>query len=69
LQHLPTPGSFQGQPDMGKFLAGGSVGFEIPGVGTYFPPNLTPDAATGLGDWSEDEIVQALRAGERSGIR
>jgi hypothetical protein len=27
------------------------------------PPNLTPDVRTGLGSWSEDEIVIALREG------
>jgi len=28
-----------------------------------YPPNLTPDEATGLGAWSDDEIVRAVRTG------
>ena len=28
-----------------------------------FPPNLTPDPATGLGEWTEPQIVTALREG------
>lgn len=35
-----------------------------------FPPNLTPDQDTGLGHWSETDIVMMLKAGEdRHGIR
>jgi mono/diheme cytochrome c family protein len=59
-----TPGHFLGQPDMARFLGGSDVGFEIPGLGTFLGPNLTPDP-TGLGAWSEAEIVTALRTGVR----
>ncbi|PTW51931.1 c-type cytochrome [Rhodovulum kholense] len=45
-------------------LSGGTVGFEMPGLGIFWPPNLTPDA-TGLGDWSADQILTAIRAGIR----
>ena len=51
-----TPGHFLGQPDMARFLGGSDVGFEIPGLGTFYGPNLTPDA-TGLGNWTEAEIA------------
>ena len=30
---------------------------------TAYPPNITPDPATGIGTWSEDQIVDALRTG------
>ena len=30
---------------------------------TAHPPNITPDPATGIGGWSEDQIVDALRNG------
>jgi mono/diheme cytochrome c family protein len=30
---------------------------------TAYPPNLTPDPETGLGRWSEEQIVAALRDG------
>ena len=32
-------------------------------VFTAYPPNITPDPATGIGGWSEDQIVEALRDG------
>lgn len=59
-----TPGHFLGQPDMTRFLGGSDVGFEIPGLGVFHGPNLTPDE-TGLGRWSEAEIVTAIRTGVR----
>lgn len=59
-----TPGHFLGQPDMARFLGGSDVGFEIPGLGIFHGPNLTPDP-TGLGTWTEDEIVTAIRTGTR----
>src|SRR5213592_2249103 len=34
-------------------------------IGTARASNLTPDNATGLGTWSEAEIVRALRNGQR----
>jgi hypothetical protein len=37
-----APGHFLGQPDMTRFLGGSDVGFEIPGLGTFYGPNLTP---------------------------
>lgn len=58
-----TPGHFLGSPDPERFLGGSDVGFEIPGVGIVYGPNLTPDEATGLGRWSTDQIVAAIRTG------
>ena len=60
-----TPGYFFGKPDMQRFLGGSDVGFYIPEVGTFYGPNLTPDKATGLGDWSADQIVTAIQTGRR----
>ncbi len=60
-----TPGYFFGKPDMTKFLAGSEVGFEIPEMGVFYGPNLTPDPETGLGKWTEEEIVTALQMGAR----
>jgi mono/diheme cytochrome c family protein len=34
-------------------------------LGTVRSANLTPDSATGLGTWTESEIVRAIRNGER----
>jgi mono/diheme cytochrome c family protein len=60
-----TPGYFLGKPDMGRELAGSEVGFEIPGLGAFYGPNLTPDRETGLGTWSEADIVKAIQTGVR----
>lgn len=59
-----TPGILIGkrrEPD----LSGSEVGYSIPGLGVYYGANLTPDVETGIGSWSEDDIVKALRTGER----
>lgn len=60
-----TPGTLLGKPDLGRALGGSEVGFQIPGLGTFYPPNLTPDRETGLGRWSESDITDAIRKGER----
>lgn len=60
-----TPGVFVGKPDASRPFAGSEVGFQIPGLGVFFPPNLTSDKATGLGNWSEKEIIAAIRTGTR----
>jgi mono/diheme cytochrome c family protein len=60
-----TPGHFLGKPDMARELGGSEVGFEIPGLGVFYGPNLTPDNETGLGTWSVADIVKALQTGVR----
>lgn len=60
-----TPGALLGKPDPARALSGSDVGFEIPGLGIFFPPNLTSDDATGLGRWSRADIVRAVTTGER----
>ena len=60
-----TGGALVGQPDPQLHLAGSSIGFMIPDLGYFYPPNLTPDPETGLGGWSEADIVRAVRTGVR----
>jgi len=60
-----TPGYFLGKPDPARYLAGSEVGFEIPGLGVFHGPNLTPDKETGLGNWTQEQIVTALQTGQR----
>ena len=60
-----TPGVFFGKPDRSRNLGGSEVGFFIPELGYFYPPNLTSDPETGLGKWSEAEIIKAVRTGER----
>jgi mono/diheme cytochrome c family protein len=60
-----TPGSFLGHPDMSRFLGGSDVGFAIPGLGVFPGRNLTPDAETGLGKWTTQQMVTAFTTGVR----
>src|SRR3974377_707618 len=60
-----TPGYFFGMPDMTRFLGGSEVGFEIPGLGVFHGPNLTPDKETGLGGWTDAQVATALTTGKR----
>jgi mono/diheme cytochrome c family protein/catechol 2,3-dioxygenase-like lactoylglutathione lyase family enzyme len=60
-----TQGYFLGKPDMERHLGGSDVGFEIPGLGVFVGPNLTPDNETGLGNWTTEQIVTALQTGKR----
>ena len=49
-------------PKDGKFLAGG-LELKSP-FGSFFPPNITPDPETGIGGWSDEDFIQALRHGK-----
>lgn len=59
-----TPGYFLGKPDNARFLGGSDVGFKIP-PGVFHGPNLTPDKETGLGNWTDEQIITAIRTGKR----
>lgn len=60
-----TPGYRRGNPDMTRYLGGSDVGIGISGLGTFVPPNLTPDKQTGLGNWTRDQIITAIQTGLR----
>jgi mono/diheme cytochrome c family protein len=60
-----TPGHLLGKPDLSRFLAGSDVGFQVPGLGIFAGPNLTPDNDTGLGNWTKDEITTTIQTGVR----
>jgi mono/diheme cytochrome c family protein len=57
-----TPGTFYGAPDTTRMLAGSEVGWVGP-WGVVRARNLTPDSATGIGTWTKEQIVHALRSG------
>jgi len=59
-----TPGSMFGAPDFSRKLSGSELGWQGP-WGVTFARNLTPDMETGLGKWSKEDIVKALRSGTR----
>ena len=60
-----TPGYFFGKADGSRYLGGSDVGFEIPNLGIFHGPNLTPDKETGLGGWTDEQIVTAFTTGKR----
>lgn len=59
-----TPGTLYGDPDETRLLSGSELGWSGP-WGTTYPRNLTPDKETGIGTWTEDDIVKALKTGQR----
>lgn len=64
-----TDGALLGNPDLERLLAGSSIGIatsnplEQPDPGIVYPSNLTPDPKTGLGRWSQQEIMSLLLSG------
>ncbi len=48
-------------PESGRPFAGG-VAFRLP-IGTIYSSNITADRANGIGAWSDDEFVRAVRDG------
>ncbi len=46
----------------GKKLAGGHA-LKTP-FGTFYSPNISPDKTHGIGGWSDDDFIQALRKGK-----
>ena len=56
-----TPGYFYGAPDTMRRLSGSDVGWVGP-WGVVHARNLTPDS-TGIGSWTKEQIVHALRTG------
>lgn len=64
-----TDGALAGKPNPEHLLGGSAIGIarsdpttvRYPGV--VFPPNLTPDRDTGIGDWTLDQIQAMLRSG------
>ena len=45
----------------GKLFAGGR-GLKTP-FGIYYSPNITPDRETGIGKWTDDDFLRALKRG------
>jgi cytochrome c5 len=44
----------------GRFAGG--LGLETP-FGTIYAPNITPDKTTGIGSWSDEDFIRAMRHG------
>lgn len=63
-EHCHTPGGMYGLPDPKRKLAGSDLGWKG-AWGVRYAGNLTPERATGLGTWSEDDLVNAIRKAQR----
>ncbi len=58
-----TPGSLVGRPDNEREMAGGEK-IDEEGFVAY-APNITPDRETGIGNWTDAQIIRAVREGKR----
>jgi mono/diheme cytochrome c family protein len=55
--HLPSKGSGLDQAS----VAGGMA--LVTPIGTLYPPNITPDSETGMGNWTDVDFVNAMQKG------
>ena len=62
--HSPTR---HGTPLAGREFSGG-VPFPMPGGGTVYSANLTPDQATGLGSWTKDAFIARFRSARAAAV-
>ena len=64
-----TDGALVGDPDFDRSLAGSEIGIAFmnplgdknPGI--VYPSNITPDNNTGIGNWTDTQIANAIRSG------
>ena len=63
-----TPMDAQGTPLPGMDFAGGFE-FPLPGGGLVRSSNITPDADTGIGTWSEQQFIDKFKAFDGAPIR
>lgn len=48
------------------FANAGAGGLEMPdAIGLWRTPNITPDKGTGIGNWTDEQIIAAVRTGVR----
>ncbi|MBI2886821.1 MAG: c-type cytochrome [Chloroflexi bacterium] len=57
-----TPRTAEGTLDPSKYLAGNILGT---GATAQAAANITPDRATGIGDWTVEQIATAIKLGRR----
>jgi mono/diheme cytochrome c family protein len=58
-----SPRDSTGAYDQAHLFEGGGLQIPLPDGRSLIPQNLTPDPETGLGNWSDAEIVRATRTG------
>jgi len=57
-----------GQIIMEKVFAGGRK-FPLPGGGTVYSANITPDKETGIGNWTEEQFIQRFKLYQDSSLK
>jgi len=58
-----TPKGPQG--DLPGMAFAGGMRLEEPGLFTIYPSNITPDPETGIGAWTDAQVIRAIREGVR----
>ena len=54
----------RGQTEQTNESLAGGLGIETE-FGTFFAPNITPDATTGIGSWTAQDFIRALKHGRQ----
>jgi mono/diheme cytochrome c family protein len=49
----------------GAGLNAGGTKFDLSFFGVVYTPNITPDTETGIGKWTDTQVINAIRRGER----
>jgi len=62
-QECHSPRTAGGGYVQGQLFQGGGLQWPLPDGHLLIAPNITPDRETGIGAWSDDEIIRALRTG------
>jgi mono/diheme cytochrome c family protein len=58
-----SPRTASGGYVQGQLFQGGGLQMPLPDGHLLIAPNITPDRETGIGTWSDDEIIRAVRTG------
>ena len=53
----------------GRLLSGGDHPIRAAGSAGVYPPNITPDSNSGIGGWTESQVVAVMASGEVPGGR
>jgi mono/diheme cytochrome c family protein len=62
-QECHSPRTAGGGYVQGQLFQGGGLQWPMPDGHLLIAPNITPDRETGIGAWSDDEIIRAVRTG------
>jgi mono/diheme cytochrome c family protein len=62
-QDCHSPRTRDGGYIEGQLFRGGGLQMPLPDGHLLIAPNITPDRETGIGAWSDDEVIRAFRSG------